>query len=47
MSKNIEVERAVDDLLATINAYPLDQHIQQINQDEIIKLKKYYNWTMY
>lgn len=47
MSKNIEVERAVDDLLATISSYPLDQHVDQINQEEVIKLKKYYNWTMY
>ncbi|CAG9316033.1 unnamed protein product [Blepharisma stoltei] len=47
MSKNIEVERAVDDLLQTIKSYPLDQHVEPINQDEVVKLKKYYNWTMY
>ena len=46
-SKNIEVERAVDDLLQTIKSYPLDQHVEKINPEEIIKLKKYYNWTMY
>jgi dynein heavy chain len=47
VSKNIEVERAVDDLLATIKNYPKDQHVEDINLEEIIKLKKYYNWTMY
>lgn len=46
-SKNIEVERAVDDLLQTIKSYPLDQHVEPINPEEVIKLKKYYNWTMY
>ena len=42
-SKNIEVERAVDDLLQTIKSYPLDQHVEPINEEEVIKLKKYYN----
>lgn len=46
-SKNIEVERAVDDLLQTIESYPLDQHVEPISQEEVKKLKKYYNWTMY
>ena len=47
VSKNIEVERAVDDLLETIKSYPLDQHVDPINPNEITTLKKYYNWTMY
>jgi len=47
VSKNIEVENAVDDLLATICAYQLDPHVEPISDDEIRKLKKYYNWTMY
>ena len=47
VSKNIEVERAVDDLLQTIISYQLDPHVEQINPEEIQKLKKYYNWTMY
>ena len=46
-SKNIEVERAVDDLLQTIRSYPLDQHVEGVNKEEVHKLKKYYNWTMY
>jgi dynein heavy chain len=25
----------------------LDQHVGTINPEEITKLKKYYNWTMY
>jgi dynein heavy chain len=47
VSKNIEVERAVDDLLTTICAYPLDSHVAAVNTEEVTKLKKYYNWTMY
>ena len=45
--KNIEVENAVDDLLDLICGYPLDSHVGTINPEEITKLKKYYNWTMY
>jgi hypothetical protein len=29
MCKNIEIERAVDDLLQTVMKYPLDQHLTE------------------
>ena len=30
MSKNVEVEHAVDDLLYTILKYPLDPHVEPV-----------------
>lgn len=30
ISKNVEVERAVDDLLTTITSYPLDPHVEPV-----------------
>jgi dynein heavy chain len=30
ISKNVEVERAVDDLLTTITGYPLDPHVEPV-----------------
>lgn len=47
MSKNVEVERAVDDLLSTIQLYPLDPHVEPISADEVKKIKKYYFWYFY
>ena len=46
-SKNFEVEGAVEDLIHTICWYQLDQHVEDISQDEIEKLNRYYNWSMY
>lgn len=46
-SKNIEVEGAVEDLIQTICSYNLDKHVEPISADEIQKLSKYYNWSMY
>ena len=46
-SKNIEVEGAVEDLIQTICSYQLDQHVEPISAEEILKLSKYYNWSMY
>lgn len=49
MSKNIEIERAVDDLLACVMNYPLDPHIHKV--DVIPKaaktIKGYYFWYLY
>lgn len=48
MSKNVEVERAVDDLIQTINSYPLDKHLlETINDEETKRIKKYYFWYLY
>jgi dynein heavy chain len=46
-SKNYEVEGAVEDLIQTICSYQLDQHVEPIQAEEIQKLSKYYNWSMY
>jgi predicted metal-dependent hydrolase len=46
-SKNIEVEGAVEDLIQTICSYNLDKHVEAISAEEIQKLSKYYNWSMY
>ena len=46
-SKNIEVEEAIKDLIQTICSYNLDKHIEVISAEEIQKLSKYYNWSMY
>jgi dynein heavy chain len=46
-SKNYEVEGAVEDLIQTICSYQLDQHVEPISAEEIQKLSKYYNWSMY
>jgi len=46
-SKNYEVEGAVNDLIQTICSYQLDQHVEPISAEEIQKLSKYYNWSMY
>ena len=46
-SKNIEVEGAVEDLIQTICSYNLDKHVDAISAEEIQKLSKYYNWSMY
>ena len=46
-SKNYEVEGAVEDLIQTICSYTLDQHVEPISAEEIQKLSKYYNWSMY
>ena len=46
-SKNIEVEGAVEDLIQIICSYNLDKHVETISAEEIQKLSKYYNWSMY
>jgi hypothetical protein len=47
IAKSLEVETAVDDLLATIVSFPLDGHIKPVAEGEILKLKAHYNWSMY
>jgi len=47
MSKNLEVETAVDDLLTAILSYPLDPHVDPVSQEEAKKIKSYYIWYLY
>jgi len=51
MSKNEEVERAVDDLVNTVMFYELDPHIiedkENIHLKEAKKIKRYYFWYLY
>jgi len=47
VSKNIEVERAVDDLLQTIISYPLDRHVDPVVPEEAKRIKRYYFWYLY
>lgn len=46
-SKNVEIERAVDDLIQTISLYPLDVRIDPVKGEEIKKIKRYYFWYLY
>jgi dynein heavy chain, axonemal len=47
MSKNVEVERAVDDLLQTILLYPLDPQVNPVLPEETRRIKRYYFWYLY
>lgn len=47
ITKNGEIESAVDDILFAIASYSLDPHIRGISESEIIKVKAHYNWGMY
>ena len=47
VAKNQEIEAAVNDMLGTIVAFPLDSHVRGISESEIIKVKAHYNWSMY
>ena len=37
----------VEDMIITICSYFLDKHVEVISAEEIQKLSKYYNWSMY
>lgn len=45
--KNLEIEYAVSDLIKTISGYKLDGHVEEVSEEEIMKLKKHYNHFMY
>jgi dynein heavy chain len=48
ISKNIEIERAVDDLLDTVMKYPLDSDLTEgVDQKATQKIKGYYFWYLY
>lgn len=38
--KNLEIEFAVRDLLKTISSYKLEAHVEEVNEDDMAKLKK-------
>jgi dynein heavy chain len=46
-NKNIEVEKAVDDLVIQIRSYEFDSPHVYINEEDILKLKEHYNQFMY
>ena len=45
--KNLEIEFAVRDLLKTISSYKLEVHVEEVNEEDMTKLKKHYNHFMY
>lgn len=48
ISKNIEIERAVDDLLETVMKYPLEtDDNEKVDQKALLKIKGYYFWYLY
>lgn len=46
-SKNLEVERSVDDLLLIIINYQLDPRIDPVKSEEVKRIKKYYFFYLY
>lgn len=40
LGKNLEIEFAVRDLLKTISSYKLEAHAEEVNEDDMAKLKK-------
>ena len=46
-SKNLEIERAIDDLLLTIINYNLDPRVEAVKSEETKKIKRYYFWYLY
>jgi dynein heavy chain len=47
ISKNLEIERSVDDLLTCVAQYPLDSNIEDIDMHAIRIVKQYYFWYFY
>jgi dynein heavy chain, axonemal len=45
--KNLEVEAAVDDLVALIDSYPLDTHIRAPQAEDVERLRAHYAHYMY
>jgi dynein heavy chain len=46
-SKNVEIERSVDDLLSIIEHYPLDPRVDSVKNEEVKRIKRYYFWYLY
>lgn len=47
MTKSLEIERSVDDILGQIVGFPIDSHVRGVSESEIIKVKAHYNWSLY
>eukprot|EP00820_Chromera_velia_P029268 Cvel_12266.t1-p1 / transcript=Cvel_12266.t1 / gene=Cvel_12266 / organism=Chromera_velia_CCMP2878 / gene_product=Dynein gamma chain, flagellar outer arm, putative / transcript_product=Dynein gamma chain, flagellar outer arm, putative / location=Cvel_scaffold794:55107-67642(+) / protein_length=1727 / sequence_SO=supercontig / SO=protein_coding / is_pseudo=false len=47
IAKSLEVETAVEDLLAIIAGFPLDSHVPPVSDQEILKLRGHYSWALY
>jgi dynein heavy chain len=47
VTKSLEIETAVNDMLGMIVAFEFDPHVQAVTESEIIKVKAHYNWSMY
>ena len=45
--KNVEIETAVTDIINLATLYPLDPHIEPVNESTKDAVKAYYNRTMY
>ena len=45
--KNVEIENAVDDLVAIITSYQVDPHIDPVSEEEIHILREFYNNRLY
>lgn len=46
-SKNIEVERAVEDLLTMVQSHVVDPHIAPVAEEDLVRMKAHYNHYMY
>jgi dynein heavy chain len=46
-SKNVEIERSVDDLLLIIINYSLDPRVDSVKAEEVKRIKRYYFWYLY
>jgi len=47
VAKSLEIENAVNDMLAIMVAFDFDPHVQGITESEIIKVKAQYNYFLY
>ena len=45
--KNLEVERAVGDLIQVVKNYPLVKAVPEINQEDVDRLQQHYNHFLY
>lgn len=45
--KNVEILHAVEDLIKIIRAHLVDEQLERVSEEEVIKLKKHYNHFTY
>ena len=46
-AKNVEIEMAVEDLIATLKQHPIDSSLPPVSEDECNKVRMQYNSLMY